>query len=270
MHRSISFIVMVCLSATTFAAVADFEDKTLSPNSFYNGSDMAGGFSSQGVQFSNGFDFIWSGFAYSNVNDTTTPGFGNQYAAITGSGFGGAGIYGVGFDSSGFGAPMVITLPYAAQIQNMKITNTTYAYLTIRDGDDGFGPHNGFARQFGDDPNVAGHGNQGFADWFKVTVVGDDGAGNLTAPIDYYLADYRAASNDDDYVINDWRELDLTAMGTIKSLTFTMSSSDSSFGFANTPVYFALDNVTFVPEPGSLVVLGLAGLLMMRGRKHAQ
>ena len=66
------------------AGVVDLEDLPLAPESFYNGADEAGGFTSGGAFFNNTFtDFGggftgWSGWSYSNITDNTTPGFANQ------------------------------------------------------------------------------------------------------------------------------------------------------------------------------------------------
>lgn len=264
MSRSIAFIICALVSSNLFAAVSNFEDKTLAPGSFENGSNLAGGFISQGAHFSNSYDPNfggWSGFGYSNVNNTTTAGFGNQYAAISGTGFGGGGIYGVVSDFGAFGPQNVLTLPYVASIQSMRITNTTYAFLALRDGNDGFGA----VRQFGDDPNLPGTGNQGQPDWFKVTIVGRDAADQVIGSIDHYLADYRFVSNVNDFVLDTWQLLDLSSLGNVKSLAFSLSSSDVGMFGMNTPAYFALDDVTFVPEPQlmGLVVL-CVGLLRRR------
>src|SRR5437588_2507337 len=86
----------------------DFEDKSLPPDSFYNGSDGAGGFTSRGAFFNNSYNAtfaVWSGWSYSNINDTSPPAMPNldylkQYDAITGTGVGGSGIYGVAFNFS--------------------------------------------------------------------------------------------------------------------------------------------------------------------------
>src|SRR5579883_2152303 len=73
--------------------VIDFEDLSLDPNSYYNGSDMAGGFTSRGAFFNNTFDPMygtWLGWSYSDTRDVLTPGFGNQYSAYKLSHGGGA------------------------------------------------------------------------------------------------------------------------------------------------------------------------------------
>ncbi|HWP41080.1 MAG TPA: DUF4465 domain-containing protein, partial [Tepidisphaeraceae bacterium] len=252
-------------SAPADVVTVDFSDKTLPPNSFYNGSDLAGGFTSGGAHFWNNYNPQWQswiGFAYSNVNNTTTPGFTNQYAAITGSGIGGGGIYAVGFDA---GLPPTVTLPFPTSVGGVFVTNTTYSYLAIRDGNDGFG----IVRQFGDDPNQPGAGNQGYPDWYKLTIRGRDVSNAITASIEFYLADYRFADNAEDYVVSDWRWLDLSGLGSnVKSLEFSVASSDvGQFGI-NTPTYFALDNLLYVPEPATWSMIGI--LVCCAGRRRAR
>ncbi len=67
----------------------------------------------------------------------------------------------------------------------------------------------------------------------------------------------------------DWTFLDLSSLGTVKSLDFTIVSSDTAFGFINTPVYFAMDGLLLVPKPGSggLLALGLGALAAARRRR---
>ena len=100
-------IAMLCmfgrLEPAWGAVVVNFEDLALAPESYCNGSDGAGGFTSGEAFFNNSFTdfgggfFAWSGWSYSNVTDNSTPGFDNQYSAIAGSGANGSSNYAVGF-----------------------------------------------------------------------------------------------------------------------------------------------------------------------------
>lgn len=245
-------LAMACvtLPSFVFGAVSDFEDLTLSPESFYNGSDGAGGFSSGGTLFSNNYnsDFdAWDGFAYSNVTDNQTPGFGNQYSAITGLGVDGSSNYAVGF--IGFTEPPTITFPEPTVVPGLFVTNTTYAYFTMLLGDP-------FAKKFGGET-----GND--PDWFLLSITGKDGQGNPTGTVELYLADYRFEENFKDYIVNQWKWVDLAALGEVKTLTFALSSSDvGDFGM-NTPAYFAIDNVN-APQPfpvSSIRANGATGVL---------
>ena len=131
------------------------------------------------------------------------------------------------------------------------LTNATYPYLTMRDG----GPF-GFAKQFGgvsgDDP-----------DFFLVTITGYDDSASSVGSVDFYLADYRFTDNTQDYLVDQWAWVDLSSLGAVKQLQFTLSSSDNDpvFGM-NTPAYFVLDDLVYAPEPGSALLLSL-GLLAL-------
>ena len=260
MYRILFTLTLTSLlaHATLATQTVDFDDLTLpGSESFENGSGLAGGFTSHSVGFNNNYNAAWGswdGFAYSNMSDTTTPGFGNQHSAFPGSGAGtGDDIYSVGF--IGFAQPPTITLPVATVVQSALFTNTTYAALSMRDGD-------AFSKKFG---GAAGDDE----DWLRLTITGHLGA-NTTGTVDFYLADYRFADNNLDYILDQWTQADLTSLGTVDALTFGLASSDvGAFGI-NTPTYFALDNlvVNTIPEPTSLILMSLAGLAILR-RRHA-
>lgn len=233
---------------------ADFEDLSLPPQSNYHGADNAGGFSSRGVFFSNSYiDFgggfsIWSGFSYSNITDTTTSGFGNQFAAyhLPAGGGDASSNFGVGFASvrgDGF-----ISLPAGYRPTNVRLTNTTYAALSMRDGDS-------FAKKFGGPTGLD-------PDFFSVTFYGVDSGGLDTGSVTFFLADYRAAGTVNDYVVSQWTTVDLSTLGeNTQRIEFDFASSDfGPFGI-NTPTYVALDNLvlTAVPEPHLLALLGSIG-----------
>src|SRR5262245_60541397 len=81
---------------------ATFENFNLPPQSFLGnaGGGANGFFNSGGNLFNNDYNAtfdVWSGFAISNVVDTTTPDFSNQYASIAGGGAGGSAHYAVAF-----------------------------------------------------------------------------------------------------------------------------------------------------------------------------
>src|SRR5712671_6579337 len=79
--HTVSVLAIVVFSLVARGAtLVDLEDKTLPPNSFYNGADNAHGFTSQGTHFNHTFsDFgggvtSWEGWSYSNVVNPTTAG----------------------------------------------------------------------------------------------------------------------------------------------------------------------------------------------------
>jgi len=252
---AIAAVSSLLLLAPSKAATITFDDLPLGPSGYWNGSTPpAGGFTSGGATFHNSYTAAfdsWEGFAYSSVSDTTTAGFGNQYASITGGGAGGSSTYAVGtaFD------PAVITFGAAVNLNgaSVAVTNTTYAALSMEQGDS-------FAKKFG-----GATGND--PDFLLLTLTGY-AAGVATGTVNFYLADFRSADNSQDYIVKSWQTLDLSGLGTVDEIDFTMSSSDvGAFGM-NTPAYFALDNLTTVPEPAacSLAVAGL-GLAVLRRRR---
>jgi hypothetical protein len=236
---------------------ADFSDLSLAPNSEWVGPDpngqtvtedtqfgsveeRRGSFTTGGATLSNRYNLSWSSwgaFAYSNHTDNTTPGFGNQYSSFAGSGLGDA-KYGVAFmDVSGTNPAVFdqlphITVPQGTAIDDVSITNTTYAALSMRDGDS-------FAKKFG--------GNTGNdPDWFKVTAYGVDGSGNrLANTAEFYLADYRFADNSEDYIVQDWQKFDLSPLAGARTVYFALSSSDTGSNGINTPTYFAIDDIHY-------------------------
>ena len=250
----VSLMLVLMISGVSSAAIATFDDLSLGAESYWNGSDGSGGFDSGGAHFSNNYNatyMSWDGFAYSNITDTSSSGWTAQYNTITGGGEGGSVNYAIGFDplASGFGTELpTMTLNTAGIVDGLYVTNNNYAYYSMLNGD-------AYAKKFG---GISGDE----ADWFLLTITGKDASGAVVDSAGFYLADYRFADNSQDYIVNTWEYVDLTGLGVVKSLEFSLSSSDvGSYGM-NTPAYFALDTV--VPEPGTLVLLAVGGVLLRR------
>jgi len=250
----VSTMLVLIISGISSAAIATLDDLSLAADSYWNGSDGSGGFSSGSAYFNNNYNttyMSWDGFAYSNITDTTSSGWSAQYNAITGGGQGGSANYAIGYDplASGFGTELpTMILSTAGIVDGLYVTNNNFAYYSMLNGDT-------YSKKFG---GVSGDEE----DWFLLTITGKDAGGTEVGSVEFYLADYRFADNSQDYIVNAWEYVDLMGLGVVQSLEFSLSSSDvGSFGM-NTPSYFALDTV--VPEPATIVLLALGGVLIGR------
>ena len=119
--------------------------------------------------------------------------------------------------AAGFGiafSDSTIILSTPQTVLGAEFTNTTYAALSMRDGD-------AFAKQFGgatgDDP-----------DFLRLLIEGIDDLGESTGFVELMLADYRFADNNDDYIVGEWTWIELSGLGNnVKELHFALSSSDT-------------------------------------------
>ena len=258
---AVAALVASAFTVISTAAVIDFGDLTVPLAGYENGANLAGTFTSGGASFSNSYNSTfdsWDGFAYSTRGDATTAGYLNQYSVITGGGSDAAGgavpgnVFAVGY--VGFPSPTISLPPSASRPLSLRVTNTTYAALSMQDGDQ-------FAKKFG---GISGND----PDFLKLTISAL-GAGNLPlGSLEVFLADFRFADHAQDYILRDWSLVDLSSFGGgVSELQFTLASSDNSFGFMNTPAYFAIDRVVAVPEAGALVLL-LTGLSAFGARRR--
>jgi hypothetical protein len=246
---------LVLATSKATAGIVDFDDLTPTTpyagsggGAYWNGSDASGEFTSRSIQFLNNYDSgysSWNGWSYSNTTDATTAGFANQYSAYTGGAHSGTN-YGVYY--APWTPTQTVTAAAPGTFQGMYVTNTTYAALSMLNGDP-------FAKKFG-----GTSGND--LDWFLLTITGKGASGGTTGMVDFYLADYRFANSANDYIVDDWTLVDLTSLGdNVKSLEFALTSSDVGDWGMNTPAYFAMDSFTVVPEPSALALLCGAGLV---------
>lgn len=221
--------------------VSTFENLTLSSNSYWNGSSSPLGttFESGNAIFPNNYNSTYgyweSGWAYSNMQDSTTAGSANMYSARPAVGYNSSANYAVGQQ----GAIIKLNSTAIGKVVNgFYVTNGTYAAISMRDGDT-------YGKKFG-----GTSGND--ADWFKLTVRKWFGGVLTNDSVEFYLADFRFANNSQDYIVTTWQWVDLTSLGNVDSLKFKLSSSDVGDWGMNTPAFFCIDNFTTADSPLSI------------------
>jgi hypothetical protein len=226
------------LLAITVNAQADYDVATFADTGLINGvgqyNNSSGGFTSGGQSFNNtyhpAYGGYWNGFSVSSMTDTTTPGYTNQYSSITGGGANGSLYYAVLYPSA--------YVNLTGVVQSIALTNTTYAYLSMLNGDS-------FESAFT------------VGSFFNVVITGYSGqnaTGATTGSVTYSLANYTSLTSTP---VNTWNTVNLTGLGNAASIGFSFQSSAVGQYGINTPEYVAVDDLTTltsVPEPSSWVL----------------
>ena len=243
------FLLAFFIALQVHAQTSDFENINLPappPGGVWNGSDFSGGFSSGGMYFKNSYDSsfggYWaSGFACSSISDSVTTGFTNLYAARTGTGFNGSQNYAVAQQNAmAYQNNQLIDVVF----NGFYVTNGTYAYYSMRDGD-------AFARKFGDTTGTNSGLPQGsYPDFFKLTIRGYLNGILNNDSVEFYLADYRFSDDNLDYIVDTWQWVDCNNIGVFDSVVFKLSSSDNGMFGMNTPAFFCIDNLEIQPTVG--------------------
>lgn len=239
MKRRLLFLTSLALAAVSVDAqeIADFENLPLSEGSYWTGTASSGDstFTSGDASFPNKFSSYWEkGWAYSNIKDSTTVGYTNNYGARPATGFGGSSNYAVGKNE----AIINIGRGGIQEVEGLYITNGTYAALSMENGDQ-------FAKKFG-----GSTGND--PDYLLLTIKSYHSGGPPQDSLKFYLADFRFSDNSLDYIVKDWRWIDLRGFGQIEELEFILSSSDVGEWGMNTPAFFCIDNFTSHEIPFSV------------------
>lgn len=250
MRKSL-LLLFVLLSAFRLPAqnlVASFDTLVLpGADTFYLNSsaqltDL--GFNDAYVHFPYYYDTSWGGFwshgfSYSNITDSVTSGPSNQYAAKAAGGYNGSPNYVVVNGSSNMLSLLPAPMPLSGStrvLQGCYVTNSTYAYNSMRDGD-------AIGKKFG-----GASGTE--PDWFKLTVRGFANGVFTANSVEFYLADFRDTALANHYIVHDWQWLDLSPLGAVDSVKFELSSSDVGQWGMNTPAYFCMDDFTTVAPTG--------------------
>jgi len=211
----------------------DFESLAVPQAGYWNGSDASGFFISSDMKFENQYNSAWqtwAGFSYSQKNDFTTPGYANQYSVADPANKNNK--FAIFYPS--FGGDIFATLSHDLEFepQSIALCNTTYAALSMKNGDD-------YCKKFGGPTGTD-------PDWFKVTVSGYNQSNVKVGSLDIYLADFRSTDSSKDYILTKWTTFDLTSLGKVYKIAFAISSSDTGLYGINTPSYFCFDNVKYI------------------------
>ena len=218
----VPFLVLAASAAQT---TVSFDHLGLLPGQHANNIS----FSTNAATFRNvDYGYSWAGFAISAVSNVSLNWYTNQYAAAQGF----PRAYAVGYHDDYHGVAPEIVFDMPAAPQSVLLNNTTYAALTIRDGD-AFG----YSQPFGSN------------DYFVLTLTAYDLDGRAVAATNHYLADFR---NGKTFVQTNWSPLDLSWMPpSVVSLVGTLTTTDVGAWGPNTPTYFALADFTYAYSEGS-------------------
>jgi hypothetical protein len=220
---------LLLLPLTVGAATIDFEEFDADKYSIADGN-----FVSQDVGFLLNYNATygsWDGIAVSAAGwkKPTASNYTDQfYLAGDGPTVAVVNNYAVVYDPGAYGVSPEIDLPDdLATPQSVLVTNTAYTWATIKLGDS-----YGMSTPFAD------------GSWYKLTATGYNAEGAKTGATDFYLADYRDSDAAKHYVLTDFTKMDLTSLGDdVKTIKFTIASSDTGKYGINTPTYFAFDNL---------------------------
>ncbi len=110
-------------------------------------------------------------------------------------------------------------------VMGVYVTNHTWPYYSYTNGDD-------FARAFDQE-----------GDFLKIIAHGIDADGNETATSEFILASY---NNGELQAVDQWTWWDLSALGVVDQINFTMDSSDKGDWGINTAKYFCMDKLQVI------------------------
>ena len=209
-------------SPTPTNKVLTFEELSLSKaDTFWNGSDKSGKFTSQGVNFINSYNETWGswkGFSYSDKKDKLGKDWNNQYSVYNSSEGAETGEKFV--IANGQGA--TIKFSKATKVVSLLATNGAYPYWAMKEG-------NQFSEALDAD------------DWFKARFMGYKEAGKATTDtVDFFLAEKGK-------IVTQWTKVDLSKLGAVDSLKIYFDGTKKNSHGLTTPLYVFIDNLEIVP-----------------------
>ena len=167
----------------------------------------------------------WGGFAQSRVKDADPANglFANQYAVFNDSAASGESFLIYYYDS--YNEPCDIRLKEDVLLTGVQLNLTTYTYASITNEE-----INDFARVFED------------GDYLKVVFTGMKG-NTVTGVDEFYVVDFRDGKRE---MATDWTAYSFINLGDdYNRIRVTIETTDVGEWGANTPLYIALDNLTY-------------------------
>lgn len=221
------YFLAIILATGAIQAQADFEEMSLS--NYFDGSDLsgtddgAGNYSSIYTENDLTFNTIWNsswsywseGWAFSSLIDSLL-----NTAQQTYHRYSKTNVLETNFVIGKSGSE--IKVDGTALFSSLQVSNTSYAAHSMKNGDS-------FAKKFTGE------------DWFELTIEGFNGISS-TGEVRVMLAD---SSNTAPNILETWQTVDISSLGNVTKLTFTLNSSDVGDYGMNTPSFFALDNIVF-------------------------
>lgn len=185
---------------------------------------------------------VGGGFWGSNYNDMTTNGVMNHSSvyysdAATGKGgHNGSEYFAVCYESTSGGMSLTNAQIYFENaseehvFDHIWVNNTTWAVLDMEGADGALNEPFTYSRR----------------SWCKLMITGVRADGTESGTVEFYLADFR--TDDAKGIVKEWTKIDLSALGSVAKLRFSMDSSDvDEFLGAralNNPAYFCIDDLT--------------------------
>lgn len=167
----------------------------------------------------------WGGFAQSRVKDADPANglFANQYAVFNDYAASGESFLIYYYDS--YNEPCDIRLKEDVLLTGVQLNLTTYTYASITNEE-----INDFARVFED------------GDYLKVVFTGMKG-NTVTGVDEFYVVDFRDGKRE---MATDWTAYSFINLGDdYNRIRVTIETTDVGEWGANTPLYIALDNLTY-------------------------
>ena len=230
MRNTLLIFSILLITKLQSQTIVNFENIKLDPDTFWDGSDLSSkGILTDEIWFPTNWKsgYLYDGFVISNKKDTTTKDYNNPYSSRSGGGYYGSMNFMTAFNPSYF----LLTGTMAGKtISGAYINTNTYGYYTMLEG-------NIISTKFG-----GATGND--PDFFRIIFKGFFQKNPSKDSVIFYLADFRDADNQNDYIIRDWSWVDLSLLGKVDSVAFYFESSDTGFYGINTPTYFCMDNLT--------------------------